>query len=350
MWMRRTIVLFGLLAWASAASAQDFHIQDVSSARNTDVAQLPPATIAFSDQSGAGIADAGAAASAKELIRFDDWAIKDPVQKKFLSLYPGYAEPVVRKLASSDGSPATVTEKLYMYVAQARFVLDRAPDQIDLSRYVTLAFLERIDPAIKHTQIPAVDPAPFNAEAREGNDNPERTWCTGHTTSICLRSSYKLEGKIPIGILLVNKIRDSKKISDHIDFESEFSALAPADVDQAGLAQLTALDAPVTGVLEQNLFYVNEMMKFGKFYAVFQNDPADPGKTVVTAFMALAIKASVLDERRGYENTPVLRNLVPAQVLMGQSSFNSGKSISAGLPKYARNEISTIAGILQHDK
>jgi hypothetical protein len=37
---------------------------------------------------------------------------------------------------------------------------------------------------------------------------------------------------------------------------------------------------------------------------------------------------------------------VPAQVLMGRSSFNSGDSISAGLPKYARNEISTIANIL----
>jgi len=44
---------------------------------------------------------------------------------------------------------------------------------------------------------------------------------------------------------------------------------------------------------------------------------------------------------------PVLRNLVPAQVLMGQSSFNSGDSISAGLPKYARNEIKTVAGLLQ---
>jgi len=41
---------------------------------------------------------------------------------------------------------------------------------------------------------------------------------------------------------------------------------------------------------------------------------------------------------------------VPAQVLMGRSSFNSGDSISAGLPKYARNEIRTIADILQRDK
>jgi hypothetical protein len=35
---------------------------------------------------------------------------------------------------------------------------------------------------------------------------------------------------------------------------------------------------------------------------------------------------------------------------MGQSSFNSGDSISAGLPKYARNEIRTIANLLAADK
>jgi hypothetical protein len=38
---------------------------------------------------------------------------------------------------------------------------------------------------------------------------------------------------------------------------------------------------------------------------------------------------------------------VPAEVLMGRSSFNSGNSISAGLPQYARNEIKTVAGMLE---
>ena len=44
---------------------------------------------------------------------------------------------------------------------------------------------------------------------------------------------------------------------------------------------------------------------------------------------------------------PILRNLVPAQVLVGNSSFNSGNSISAGLPAYARNQIKAVAGILE---
>jgi hypothetical protein len=43
----------------------------------------------------------------------------------------------------------------------------------------------------------------------------------------------------------------------------------------------------------------------------------------------------------------VLRNLVPAQVLAGKSSFNAGTSISAGLPVYARNQVKAIAAILE---
>jgi hypothetical protein len=338
MLMRHAIVLLGLIGTISAAGAQDFRIEEMGSATNWSADQLKPGMIEFDDR----VAGADAASG---LISFQDWARQDPVQKKFLSLFVDYAEPA--KAAKDKDPPA---DKLYMYVAQARFMLDRAPGAIDLGHDATLAFLQRVDPAIKHTLITPADVKPFKGEASAGNDDPNRKWCTGRATLICIQSSYQLEGKIPIGIMLVNKLRESaKKVSDRIDFQSELAALAPADVDQAALQELTALNTPIVGVLEQNIFYVNQIMQFGKFFAVFQNHPSDPGKTIVTAFMALAIKSSVLDEKRGYENVPVLRNLVPADVLMGKSSFNSGASISAGLPKYARNEIKTIAGLLAKD-
>jgi hypothetical protein len=342
MWLRHAVVLSALAGSLSAANAQAFHIENVASARQVEVAQLKPATIAFSDKPAADAADAGLG-----LMHFADWATKHPNEKKFLALYPSYTEPTVAK-AESGGKPEV--EALDMYVAQARFVLDRAPGTIDLSHYVTLDFLSRIDPAIQHKLMTATDVVPFTDEAGAGNQNPDRKWCSGSTTLICIQSTYKLEGKIPLGIMLVNKLRETaKKVSDHIDFQSEFFVLAAADVDQSELQQLTDLDTQVAGALEQNIFYVNQIMKFGKFFAVFQAHPSDPGKTVVTAFMALAIKANVLDEKRGYEKVPVLRNLVPADVLMGRSSFNSGTSISAGLPQYARNEIATVAGILEKD-
>jgi hypothetical protein len=342
--LRHAFVLIALIGSWSAAGAQQFRIADVGSARNFDVAQLKLGTIAFSDQESAAGDDA------TNLISFKDWARTRPAEKKFLSLFPGYSEPTVTKAPSNGSGGGPVTEKLIMYVAQARFVLDRPPNTIDLSRYVTLSFLERIDPAIKHKMIAAADVTLPNDPQGTGNDNPDRKWCTGRATLICIQSSYKLEGKIPIGIMLVNKLRDSaKKVSDHIDFESELSDFTPAEADQAALKELTALDTPVAGVLEQNIFYVNQILKFGKLFAVFQGHPTDAGETVVTAFMALAIEDSVLDKKKELEKVPVLRNLLPAQVLMGQSSFNSGDSISAGLPKYARNEIRTVAGLLAHD-
>lgn len=369
MMIRHAVVLWVLLGASSAAAAAPFHIEDVASARNVAVAQLKPSTIAFSDKPDV------AATADLDLMSFADWALKHPTEKKFLALFPSYTEPTVTKLDGGDsqagkteankteaskteasktvsnktdsGGPKPVLQKLYIYVAQARFALDRAPGSLDLPHDVTIDFLERIDPAIKHKALGAADVVPFTDEAGTGNQNPDRKWCTGLTTSICIQSTYKLEGKIPLGIMLVNKLRESaKKISDHIDFQSEFSALAPSEIDDSGLRQLTSLDTPVAGVLEQNIFYVNQIMKFGKFLAVFQSNPTDPGKTVVTAFMTLAIDASVFDKKKDFEKVPVLRNLVPAEVLMGRSSFNSGSSISAGLPRYARNEIKTVAGML----
>ena len=117
-------------------------------------------------------------------------------------------------------------------------------------------------------------------------------------------------------------------------------------IDMEGLKKLTGVNTPVAGVLEQNMFYVNQVMRFGKLLAVFQPNPADAKSTITTVVIALAVGSSTLDQKKKYENVPVLRNLVPSQVLLGNSSFNTGNSISAGLPSYVRNRIKAIAGIL----
>jgi hypothetical protein len=344
MWIRHAIALVALFGVLTSARAQEFRIEDAGSPPNFDVAALKPGAIVFSD----GAPNASGAAT---LIAFADWGKTLPAQKKFLSLYPAYAEPTVTKTASADTPAGPVLEKLAMYVAQARFLLNRAPASFNFGRYVALPFLEKIDPAIKHKLIAETDVSPLTDPQGTGNVNPDRKWCSGRNPLICIESTYKLEGKIPLGVLLVNKLRDTpKKVSDHIDFQGELSAPPAADLDQAGLKELTGLDTPVAGVLEQNIFYVNQILKFGKLLAVFQAHPADANKTVVTAYMVLAIPESVLDKKKDFEKVPVLRNLVPAAVLMGQSSFNSGDSISAGLPKYARNEIRTIANLLAADK
>jgi hypothetical protein len=102
----------------------------------------------------------------------------------------------------------------------------------------------------------------------------------------------------------------------------------------------------MAGALQQDIYYINQVMQFGKLLAVFQPHPSDPNRTVTSVFIALAVESSILGKQKEFAKVPVLRNLVPAQVLAGKSSFNSGKSISAGLPVYARNQVKAIAGIL----
>jgi hypothetical protein len=212
---------------------------------------------------------------------------------------------------------------------------------------VTLPFVEQIDPAVKHVLITSSELAPATEPKIVFNQNPKRRWCEGRPMTICLRSHYKLEGRLPLGIQLANKLREgTKQVADYLEFESELTLRTPAEVEQAGLAKLTGISTPSIGAIEQSIFHVNQVMQFGKMLAVFQQHPTDANKTVVTVFMSLAIESNILVKKKEYALVPVLRNLVPSQVLLGKSSFNSGSSLSAGLPLYARNSIKAIAGIL----
>jgi len=48
-----------------------------------------------------------------------------------------------------------------------------------------------------------------------------RRWCEARQVAICIHSRYQLEGKLPLGIQIVNKLRESsKKIADYLEFES----------------------------------------------------------------------------------------------------------------------------------
>lgn len=330
-------------AAAVAAAADAYQIEEVTSVAAVAPGTLKPHTIAFTDHRKDELAD-----QATGLIRFEDWARARPLQKQFLSLYPNYVEPTVQVTAQGVTKPTK--EKLQVYVAEARFTIPRPPAAVVPSHYATLPFLERMDPAITHRLISPADAMPVKDPELAFSRHPGRAWCDPAAKAICIQSHYKLEGKLPIGIRLANKLSESeKKVADFLEFQSELRVLAPADLDQAALARLTGVSTPVTGALEQSIFHVNQIIRFGKFLAVFQQHPTDPNRTTATAFIALAIKAKVLETKKEYETVPVLRNMVPAQVLVGNSSFNTGSSISAGLPVYARNSIKAVAGIIERD-
>ena len=330
----------GLVLVSADAKAQQFQLEDVAAVDAIPAAQLKPRTIMFSDRSGDETAEAGI------FVRYEDWAKAKPLQQQFLSLYPGYAEPNIDVVI--DGTKKRYREKLHVYVAQARFLVAKPAASFDLARLVALPFVQQLDPSIQHRPVTPSDLSRPKDGKTVHNQNPQRRWCEGRATTICIHSSYKLEGRLPVGIALANKIREgNKQISDTLEFDSELTLLAPAEIAERGLARLTGLDTAPVGALEQSIFYVNQVMEFGKLLAVLQQLAGDPGKIVVTVFISLAIESNVLVKRKEYAQVPVLRNLVPGQVLAGKSSFNSGNSLSAGLPVYARNQIKAIAAILE---
>jgi hypothetical protein len=334
-------VLFAAALLGSPAMAAEFQLKEVDAPSALDVSQLKPRTIYFSDRRNSPPWDARTA-----LVRFDDWARARPVEKEVLSLHPRYAEPTIN--VTAHGITKRYTEKLHMFIAEARFLIGKAPQSIDLRRYARLDFVERIDPAIKHKPISPDQAVPLKDPEEAHNRHPERRWCEGGTQSVCIQSRYQLEGRIPAGIRLANKLQeDGKKIAEFVEFQSELRLLTADEVGRhPGMLRLTGLNAPPVGAFEQSIFHVNQMMQFGKILAIFQQHPSDPGKTVVTAYIALAVETDVLDKKKEYESVPILRNMVPIQVLTGNSSFNTGTSISAGLPDYTRNRAKAIARIL----
>jgi hypothetical protein len=330
-----------LATFGTRAGAEEFRIEEAASPAALAVDQLKPNAISFVDRPSEELIDPDAG-----LMRFEDWAKVRPIEKQFLTPFPSYVEPMVE--VTVDGVPKRFKEKLHMYVAEARFALAKPPGAVDLAGLVTLPFVERIDAAIKHHLItPAEAVSPKDPRAMH-NQHPLRRWCEVRPVTICIRSRYQFEGKLPIGIKIANKLRDApKKISDYLEFESELTLRPPAEVTEMGLATLTGLDTPPIGAIEQNIYYINQVMQFGKLLAVFQRHPTDANQTIVTVFMALAVESSVMGKKKEFMKVPVLRNLVPAQVLAGKSSFNTGNSISAGLPVYARNQAKSIASILE---
>jgi hypothetical protein len=333
-------LLAGLALPVCSAGAQEFQVTKVPSITAVPLDQLKPKTILINDHRDDEIADRG-----NGFIRLEDWARAMPVEKQFLSLYPSYVETMVTRTV--EGLTKTYKDRLHVYVTEARFLLTKPVSSINLSRYATLSFMENIDPQIKHEVIKPSDISILKDERNSNNKNPDREWCEGKAVTLCIRSRYQLEGKIPMGIALANKLRDNdKKLSNFVEFESEVRLPTPVEMDEAGLRKLTGVDTPVAAVLEQNIFSVNQIMRFGKFLAIVQPHPTNANNTVATVMIVLAVSSTTLEMKKNYEDVPVLRNLVPGQVLMGNSSFNTGNSISSGLPNYARNRIKAIAEII----
>ena len=319
---------------SSAASAADFRFEHVPAVSKFPVEQIGSNTIIFSELATKRPDELPG------LLPFEQWAREHALQHRVLSPSPEFKEPVLKEGA---------TLKLTIYVAEARFRLPGTAQTFNLAQYTSLSFLQRLDPSIIHRPLLMSDAIPNTATSGVQARPAGSKWCE-HAAS-CFHSRYDFEGKIPAGILLANKLRDETKkpIPNFIEFQSEVRLLSALDAEFSALPALTEISTPVKGALTQTIFWANQVIYAGKLLAVIQEHPSERTASIATVYLMLAIRSDIMTKQRDFRKAPVLRNLVPSELLMGRSSFNSGTSISAGLPQYARSRMKALAASIQEN-
>jgi hypothetical protein len=298
-----------------------------------------------------------------KILAFGNWSQQAPLERKALVLYPGYDEPTVTLV--KNGVRKQQVESLMVFVSRFKLVLNKAPGQIQLKNLINLDTIGRFDNEIQHVQIQqnqlmsAVagkgQIANFQWCNKTGNNifrpareielsytNPKnRNWCADSARSICVESCYLFNKYWYEGVKVVNLALEEAEKKDYgIALQSEIRYFS--NEQELGLsvpvAQLTGLNTAVRGGLEQNMFYFDQVLEFGKIVAVLQDQPGDPGKTAATVFFVVGIK------RRTYNQFGEVK-----KVLLGQSKlFNTDTGITAGLPVFTQNMVKQIANILEN--
>ena len=239
-------------------------------------ATLKPKTIVFSDHRDDKLADAG---NGPDPVR--GLGRERPVQKQFLSLFPGLHG------ADHQGLGSRHPQILYRKAPHVRgggALPDRARRQapIDLARYHPHRRAGKDRPG---DQAPAHHGGSGGAPGRIPQSAHNR-----HPGPALVRGAGEPVHRVPLSARGQAAGRHpprqqagggGKKISEFMEFQTEIRVLPPEEIDQAGLAKLTGVETPVAGVLEQTIFNVNQVMQFGKLLAVLQEHPcrSEPGRS-----------------------------------------------------------------------
>ncbi len=317
----------------------------------------------------------------KSLVPFQQWAQERPFEKELLSLYPNYQEPTVSYM--KDGIIKTREETLMVFVVRSKTVINKRPEDLNLGLFTTLGGIKTLDKELQHFEITpdrfmanavATNSAKDNfagckeAKPEEMSDkdydalpgtlvasgrlkrpqrevdlswtmSPIRQWCDNSNNSICVESCFPFTRLWKQGVQVVNLGMDADEKKDtaaamqwevrHLTQESELGS-------SQALSALTGLNTEVTGLIEINMFYFNQIMHFGKSLAIFQRHPNDPDKTVMNVYLAIAVK------KRTYETHAIV-----GEVLRGDSYLNTDSGVTSGLPIFLRQLAASIATSLE---
>jgi hypothetical protein len=283
-------------------------------------------------------------------VPFASWQGQLPGEFAVMNLFPEFREPTFT-VQNSDGTTAQKVDRLTIFVAQARFTLNKPANQVSLDSMISLDYLKQVDKTIEHEE---ADPARLinYTNRNQAFANPQsHRWCDGRTKMVCVTSTYKFGPFLSNAIAAVNMMGDKKKDAFSRS-QSELRLIPPSEAQgrQLQFQALTGLSGPVVGGVEQNLFYFNQMIQFGKVVAIVQPHPTNSAQSVVSAYLVMGIETKWFElEKNQPSMARIARSLglMPSDFLMGRSVANTNdNTIMAGLPKYGQAMVKEIADFM----
>ncbi len=255
-----------------------------------------------------------------------------------------------------------------MFVARSKAIINKPASAINLKQMITLPFIQGLDSEILHAPITAQNTMPVvagrpnipNFQALCNKDDvhisrpsrelslekfqrPGQPWCSDTSRSICIESCYIFDEFYKKGVSLLNRkssAEDQKDLGMASQSEMRYFVSEAEMGKKVPLAALTGISTPVRGILEQNIFYFNQIVRYGKIVAVFQEHPTDASKTILTSFLAFAIQTATYEKEFSFILTVKFKD-----ILMGRAGkpINTATGITAGLPFYSLNIAKTLA-------
>ena len=266
-----------------------------------------------------------------------------PSQRRFLSLFPDFAEPVLRRRGSNAGCRCMSRKRAFGWRSRRRLSTCRAtPISAFSSASMPPSSIARSRPRMRCRTRSARPPWP--------SAGPQMVRGRGGLLSVALQVRRADPDRHPAGQQAARRDQDADPGFHRVP-ERDQAARRRRSRNFADITASDRHECAGRGVLRAEHLLGQPGDPFRQ---ASRRDAAASGRLAMprsrpSIWCRPAIRTIVLSKQRDLQKAPILRNLVPAQLLMGRSSFNSGNSISAGLPNYARGRIKAIAAIIEQE-
>lgn len=301
-----------------------------------------------------------------------------------MNLYPGFDEPEVDVL--KDGVYVHKTLRMVMLSTRAKTVVNKPIGSINLNAFLSDTSFRQLDSGAVSKKISTAQTMPVTAGklpftnfgwCNEGKQNidirdkehvdikqienldiflpgleksqahmkrPDRDWCVADQRTVCYESC-RLAPKgsaVENAIKLYNNLKKPYTGRDKgIATQNEIRIYKPNEFAFKGkIESLTGVATPVGGAVEITQFYVNQIMVYGKMMVIFQQDPKDAQKTVVSVLSTYGAREDAWNHKKG-------GILVQGLLKSAHPKLNADSGILAGIPKFTKNAAAAFADILE---